>query len=81
MPLIATEHSTKMPLNKQINKLQLDEVMDVLTNLLSSYSNIYIYKITTFYTWNLHNVICQLYLNKAGKKPRNTYILKRLKSY
>ena len=41
--------------------------MKVLTNpivlIISQYTG-YIYPITL----NLHNVICQLYLNKAGKK-------------
>ena len=28
----------------------------------------YMYQINTLYTLNLHNVICQLYLNNAGGK-------------
>ena len=30
------------------------------------------YEITTLYTLNLHHVICQLYLNKAGKNAPKT---------
>ena len=29
------------------------------------------YQINTLYTSNLHNVVCQLYLNKAGEKKEN----------
>ena len=29
--------------------------------------NIEMFKINTLYTINLHNIICQLYLNKTGK--------------
>ena len=34
------------------------------------------YQINNLYTLNLHKIICQLYLNKAGKKNRinNNYI-------
>ena len=30
------------------------------------------YQIITLYTLNLHNIACQLYLNKAEKKKNNT---------
>ena len=30
--------------------------------------NIYIYKITTLYTLNIHNDLCQFYLIKAGEE-------------
>ena len=30
--------------------------------------NIYVYQVITLYTLNLHNVRCQLYLNKVGNK-------------
>ena len=29
------------------------------------------YHMNTLYTLNLHNVICQLYLNKAGGRKKN----------
>ena len=38
----------------------------------------YIYQIITLYTLNLHNVTCQLYVNKAGKNlkiKRHLYYL------
>lgn len=49
--------------------------MDVLTNLIVhiieiisiSVSN----QVITLYTLNLHNVLCQLYLNKAWEKSLN----------
>ena len=37
-----------------------------LTLLWQSFCNIYVYQIMTLYTLNLHNVICQLHLNKPG---------------
>lgn len=40
--------------------------MHSLALLWCSFCNIYIPKITTFYTLNLHN-FCHLYLNKARK--------------
>lgn len=42
-----------------------------LTLLWSPFHNIYIYQIITLYTLNLHNVLCQLYLNKAWEKSLN----------
>ena len=40
--------------------------MEVLANLIvESFRNIYTYQVTTV---NLHNVICQLFLNEARKK-------------
>lgn len=41
-------------------------MIDVLTNLLVVIISQYIYQIITLHTLNLHNVICQLYPNKAG---------------
>ena len=41
--------------------------MDVLPNLLwQSFQSIYVYQIITLYSLTLHNVMCQLYLSKAG---------------
>ena len=46
----------------------LCEGMDLLANLIMVIiSQHIIYQIIT-YTLNLHNVICQLYLNKAGER-------------
>lgn len=42
--------------------------MGFLTLLLQQFGDIYIYKIITLYILNLNNVICQLYLDKAGAK-------------
>lgn len=43
--------------------------MDVLTNfIVIILLYIYVFQINTLYTLNLHNVICQLYLSKAGEK-------------
>ena len=47
---------------------ELYEVRDVLTNLnVISLQYIHIYQVITWYTLNLHNATCQLYLSKAGK--------------
>lgn len=32
------------------------------------FCNLYIYQITTWYTLNLHTVVCHIYFNKAGEK-------------
>ena len=39
-----------------------------LPTLLWSFHNMYIHQIIRLYTLNLHNVICQLHLHKAGEK-------------
>lgn len=42
----------------------------MLTNLiLVTTCNIYMYQIITFYTLNLYNIICRLYLNRARRNP------------
>lgn len=45
------------------------DVMEVLGNAMGvSFYNICVYQIKTMYTMlNLQNVVCQLYLKKAGK--------------
>ena len=41
--------------------------MDVFTNFIGViFCNMYTYQSVTLYTLNSRNVICQLYLNKAG---------------
>ena len=49
-------------------------MMETLTNTMwSLFHNIHIYQIITLDTLNLHNVTCQMYLNKAQKrKQENT---------
>ena len=39
-----------------------------ITNLIVVTVSLYIHPTITLYTLNLHNVMCQLYLNKAEKK-------------
>lgn len=46
--------------------------MCLLNLLWQSFHNIYIYLIITLYTFNLYNVICGLYLNKAKKNKGST---------
>ena len=41
--------------------------------------NICMYQIITLYTLNLHNIICQLYLNKTGRKNNKKSKLKKSK--
>ena len=48
-------------------KWKLCEGIEVLTNPTVVIILQYMYQIITLYTLNLHNVICQLYLNKAEK--------------
>ena len=59
--------------------------MDGLTNLIT-FHNLYVYQIIMLYTSNLHNGICQLYLNKRWKnrerkKKVYNYRRKSLKNY
>ena len=30
----------------------------------------YVSQVIMLYTWNLHSALCQLYLNKAGRKKK-----------
>ena len=39
----------------------------------SSFYNVYVYQIIMLYILNTYNCICQLYLNKAGKKEKSLY--------
>ena len=43
---------------------------DVTIVLRKTFCNIHVYQISTFYTLSSHSVLCQLYLNKAGKKEK-----------
>ena len=46
------------------------EVTDVLTDLTVKSHHIIIMLYITLYTLNFHNVICQLYLYKAGSEKK-----------
>ena len=51
--------------------------MNALTNLIVAIISQYILvAIITLYNLNLHDVICQLYLNKAGKTIYISYMFK-----
>lgn len=41
-----------------------------MTNLTVLIIALYIDAIITLYTLNFHNIICQLYINKVGKKKK-----------
>lgn len=43
---------------------------NVLTWLWLIFHGKYLYQIITLYTLNLHNIICQFHLNKAGRKRK-----------
>lgn len=46
--------------------------MEVLTSLIvESFHNYTMCQVIVLYTVNLYNIICQLYLNEAGKKNPN----------
>lgn len=44
------------------------EIMDMLTNLIVVIILQYIYKIITLCTLNLHDITCQSWLNRVGRK-------------
>ena len=46
-----------------------------ITNLIVVMVSLYIHPTITLYTLNLHNVMCQLYLNKAEKKIFKTEVI------
>ena len=43
---------------------------DLITANISQYIHVSNYHIITLYISNLHNIICQLYLNKAGEREK-----------
>lgn len=46
-----------------------------VTSLWQSFHNIYMYQIIALYTLTLHNVTCELRLNKAGFKKECDFSL------
>lgn len=55
---------------KNAKKYYVRWCVSQLALLWSSFHNVYVCQIITFYTFYLHNIICQLYLSKAGGKQK-----------